>query len=257
MPPEVIALFLWFVTDTNDVRAAAGVCRAWCTEARRELRRRTLLLLETAQWFMRANPWYLFVAGSAALWLRLDRAGATPAWFPGDVDIFIINTWRSWWRPPLQYPTDPPPRGVALSPRTTFNLAVFGTRPADGMRQPAMVIAYPGVGKLHFVAAGMYSTRRQVLDTFDISACRVAWTADDALTYDEAETCLDAAVMYAREDTLRDRGWQAARQYRREKYERRGVVFARTEQPVNHDGTAFVGIDYFLDDDAYQPLWLA
>jgi len=154
-----LSLCLRYV-DRADLYRVMAVCRKLNDLARDELRHRTYALANIAFRCIKNNPGVLAMAGSMPLWLNM---GGPRTWFPNDVDLF-------WYGGKYQVYKDDECVLMFQDGKNWFSVSfIYGLRP--------LVRNYTNHnGNVQFILSSHFPTLRSILETFDLTCCRIGCT---------------------------------------------------------------------------------
>ena len=213
--------------DRADVQSMSLTCRELNSMAREEMRHRTYALASLAYTCIRQHAGMLVMAGSMPLWLS---SGGPDHWFPSDVDLF-------WYG------------GEDLTVKIDNNEVCCILFDADGSTygvtfmygiRPLVRTVQTFNGNVQFILSSHFDTIDDVLETFDLTCCRIASTRKNQFhTLDGFSTDSFHVLRCSEETVCRSGGTGqpadmvqlASLQHirtlqRAEKYQKRGLVNA-------------------------------
>lgn len=154
--------------EVRDLQALSLTCRGLCRLARDEMRRRTYALARVAYACMKTNTGLLVMAGSMPLWLCM---GGPTAWFPRDVDLF----WHGGkWQTTEE---DGDICGLLLEAdgKAWWLTFMYDIR-------PLVKTVETRNGRVQVIMSSHFETPRDVIESFDLTCCRIASTEPGSYT---------------------------------------------------------------------------
>ena len=145
--------------EKRDLQHVSLVSKQLNEDARQEMRHRTRMLAQLAFRCVRENENTFVVAGSMALWLR---QGSPTSWFPNDVDLF-------WYGGPKF--ADPCECRAIFKTKERSHCISFMHK-----RRPLVRTIETKLGSVQFILTSLFKTKQDVLETFDLTCCRIGAT---------------------------------------------------------------------------------